>query len=82
MTFLKKASMALVAVSMVAAPVAASAANTQFSGLTANTQVSNGFAQGEEGGVASWLLAAFAAAAIIAGVIIASDGTNSTPTSP
>lgn len=82
MTFLKKASMALIAASMVAAPVAASAANAQFSGLTADTQVSGGFAQGEEGGVASWLLAAFAAAAIIAAVVIAADGTNSAPTSP
>jgi hypothetical protein len=83
MTFLKKASMALIAASMMAAPVAASAANAQFSGLTADTQVSNGLAQGEEGGDAtSWILALFAAAAIIAGIVIAADGSNSNPTSP
>ena len=85
MTFLKKASMALIAASMVTAPVAASAQTAQFGDLRANTTVTNAATMGEGGesaGATSWILALLAAAAVIAGIIIAADGSNDSPTSP
>jgi hypothetical protein len=78
MTFLKNATVALAAVSMVAAPAAASAAN--FDGLRADTEVT-GAALGETAGE-SWILLLLAAAAIVAGIIIAADGSDDSPTSP
>ncbi len=84
MTFLKKASMALIAASMVAAPVAASAQTAQFGDLRANTTVTSAatMGEGEGAGATSWILALVAAAAVIAGIIIAADGSNDSPTSP
>ncbi len=81
MTFLKKATVALAASSMVAAPVAASAA-PQFSDLRADSQLENSAALGGETGTAAWLLALLAAAAVIAGIIVAVDGSDDSPTSP
>ncbi len=81
MTFLKKATVAFAALSMVAAPVAASAAPAaNFDGLRASTEV-NGAALGETAGE-SWILLLLAAAAIIAGIVIAADGSDDSPTSP
>lgn len=84
MTFLKKATVAFAAMSMVAAPVAASAAPAaSFDGLRASSELADSSArQGEGGGISAWLLAAFAAAAIIAGAVVASDGSSNAPTSP
>ncbi len=83
MTFMKKASVAMTAAAMVMAPVAASAA-PQYDDLRADTQVVDAQTMGEgEGGFGgSWLLAVLAAAAIIAGIIIAVDGRDTSPTSP
>ena len=81
MTFLKKASMALVAASLVAAPVAATASTAQFSDLRADSQLTDASAMGE-GGASTWILALLAAAAVVAGIIIAADGSNNSPTSP
>ena len=81
---MKNASVALAAASMVMAPVAASAA-PQYDGIRAGTQVVDAQAMGEgrgEGNGGGWLLAILAAAAIIAGIIIAVDGRDTTPTSP
>ena len=83
MKFLKKATVALAAMSMVAAPVAASAAQPRFQDLRVDSKLENGkLGQAEEAGFEAWILAAFAAAAVIAGAIVAFDGSSSAPTSP
>ena len=82
MNFLKKAAVATAALTMVAAPVAASAAPAaQFDGLRASTSAEATSAFGEEAG-GSWILMLLAAAAIIGGIVIAADGSNDSPTSP
>jgi|CXWL01.1.fsa_nt_gi hypothetical protein len=80
MKFLKKAVVAAAAMSMVTAPVVASAAPAQFDGVRADTQVQNGMAFGEEGG--SWILLLLAGLAIVAGIAIAAGGSSNAPTSP
>ncbi|MEK6542421.1 MAG: hypothetical protein AABZ45_09915 [Pseudomonadota bacterium] len=80
MKFLKKAVVAAAAMSMVTAPVVASAAPAQFDGVRADTQVQNGMAFGEEGG--SWILLLLAGLAIVAGIVIAAGGSSNAPTSP
>lgn len=84
MTFLSKAAAAFAALSMVTAPVAASAATAQFEDLRANSAMDQRMAQVEDGGLGAeellLLLAAIAAA--IAATVIAADGTNDNPTSP
>lgn len=80
MKFLKKAAVAAAALSMVTAPVAASAA-PQFDGVRADTQVNDGLAIGEAGG-GSWILAFLAGLAILAGLALAAQGSSNAPTSP
>lgn len=75
MNLLKKAAVSLAAVSMIAAPVAASA-NTSAAAFSAVE------GQSELEGSTSWILAVLALAAIIGGIIIASDNDSDTPTSP
>ena len=74
MTLFKKAAIALAATSMIAAPVAASAA-------PALESISSTEGQNELEG-SSWIIAIVALAAIIAGIVIASDNDDDTPTSP
>lgn len=84
MTFLSKATVAFAALSMVAAPVAASAAAPKFDDLRADTELTNEAAlTGAEGLSAEALILLLAAlAAIIAGIVVAADGSDDTPTSP
>lgn len=79
MSFMKKSAVAAAAVSLAIAPVAASAQNADFDGLRADSEVA-GFAMGEAGG--SWIIYLLAGAAIIAGIVVAADGTSNAPTSP
>lgn len=81
MNFLKKATVAFAAVSMVAAPVAASAAQPRFDDLRVSTESEDSLAMGETAG-GSWVLLLLAAAAIIGGIVIAADGSSDSPTSP
>ncbi|MEQ1724693.1 MAG: hypothetical protein ABL882_02065 [Sphingopyxis sp.] len=81
MKFLKNAVVAASALSMVTAPVIASAAPAQFDGVRADTQVDDGMAFGEEDG-GSWILLLLAGLAIIAGIAIAASGSSNAPTSP
>lgn len=84
MTFLSKATAAFAALSMVAAPVAASAAAPQFDDLRANTEMTDAAAFGPEAALTAEeiILLLAALAAIIAALTIAADGTNDNPTSP
>ncbi len=83
MTFLSKATVAFAALSMVAAPVAASAATPKFDDLRANTELSNEAALTDGGLSAEALLLLLTALAlIIAGIVTAADGSDDTPTSP
>ncbi len=74
--FLKKATVAFAALSMVAAPVAASAAS--FDGLRASSELEN------EAGLAgsTWIIGLIALVAVVAGAVVAADGSSSAPTSP
>ena len=78
MNLLKKAAISLAATSMLMAPVAASAA-ISFDGARASSNVDG---QSELEGSTGWILAVLALAAIVAGIIIASDNNDDTPTSP
>jgi hypothetical protein len=83
MNFLKKATVAFAAASMVAAPVAASAAQPRFDDLRVSTEMQDSAALGEDGAAGeSWVLLLLAAAAIIGGIVIAAGGSSSSPTSP
>ena len=81
MNFLKKATVAFAAASMVAAPVAASAAQPRFDELRVSTEMQDSAAMGESVGE-SWVLLLLATAAIIAGIVVAAGGSSNTPTSP
>jgi len=74
MNLLKKAAISLAATSMIAAPVAASAA-------PAARATSSVDGESELSGT-SWIIALVALAAIVGGIIIASDNNSDTPTSP
>ena len=78
MNSLKKAAAALAATSMVATPVAASAA-TAFDGARSASAVSK--KNGLEGG-SSWIIAVLAVAAVIGGIILISDNDKDEPVSP
>lgn len=82
MKFLKKATVALAAMSMVTAPVAASAAAPRFDDLRADSQLQNEAEFGENTETGQWLLALLGAAAFILGLVIAADGSSDEPTSP
>lgn len=85
MTFLSKATAAFAALSMVAAPVAASAAAPQFDDLRANTEMTDAAAfngAGEALTAEEIILLLAALAALIAALVTAADGTNDNPTSP
>jgi hypothetical protein len=82
MNFLKKATVAFAAASMVAAPVAASAAQPRFDDLRVSTEMQDSAAMGEDVTGESWVLLLLAAAAIIGGIVIAAGGSSSSPTSP
>lgn len=79
MNLLKKAAISLAATSMIAAPVAASAAPAvAFDGTRATSTV-----EGESKLTgSSWIIAILALAAIIGGIILATDNNEDTPTSP
>lgn len=81
MNFLKKATVAFAAALMVAAPVAASAAQPRFDDLRVSTEMQDSAAMGESVGE-SWVLLLLATAAIIAGIVVAAGGSSNTPTSP
>ena len=75
MNLLKKAAISLAATSMIAAPVAASAA-------PAASAVSTVDGQSELEGSTSWIIAVLALVAVVGGIIIASDNDDVPPTSP
>jgi len=76
MNLLKKAAISLAATSMIAAPVAASAAP-----VVADA-VSRVDGQSELEGSSGWLIGLLALIAIVGGIIIAADNDEDTPTSP
>ncbi|HEX2814040.1 MAG TPA: hypothetical protein VHO04_15290 [Sphingopyxis sp.] len=78
MNLLKKAAISLAATSMIVAPVAASAATSLDSARA--TSVVGG--ESELEGSTSWIIAIVALAAIIGGIILASDNNSDNPTSP
>lgn len=82
MKFLKKATVALAAMSMVTAPVAASAAQPRFDDLRADSQLQNEAEFGENTETGQWLLALLGVTAFILGLVIAADGSSDSPTSP
>ncbi|KTE22925.1 hypothetical protein ATE67_00595 [Sphingopyxis sp. H050] len=73
MNLFKKAAVSLAAVSMLAAPVAASAQTRAASDVAGESELE---------GSTSWIIAIVALAAIIGGIVIASDNNSDTPTSP
>lgn len=75
MIMLKKAAVAFAAISMVAAPVAATAA--PIADLRAVSAV-----EGESEAATSWVLILFALAAAIGGLVAIADGSDNSPTSP
>jgi len=77
MNLLKKAAISLAATSMIAAPVAASAA-TSLDSARATSALGG---ESELEGSTSWIIAIVALAAIIGGIIIASDNNSDNPTS-
>ncbi|HMN53644.1 MAG TPA: hypothetical protein PKC32_05570 [Sphingopyxis sp.] len=78
MNLLKKAAISLAATSMIVAPVAASAA-TSLDSARATSALGG---ESELEGSTSWIIAIVALAAIIGGIILASDNNSDTPTSP
>lgn len=78
MKFLKNTAVAAAVLSMVTAPVAASAQNSDFDGLRADSELQDPMALAGGG----WLLALLALAAVIAGAAVASQGSSNAPTSP
>lgn len=86
MAFPRKASMALVAVSMMAAPVTATASDNYFAGLVADTMMTDALAQGEEdgagfGGASSYIIPFFVVVAVGLGIYAATSNDDK-PTSP
>ncbi|SNS26099.1 hypothetical protein KNJ79_15045 [Sphingopyxis indica] len=77
MNLLTKAAVSLAATSMIAAPVAASAAPAVDGARATSTASGQNSLEGS-----SWIIAVLAAAAIIGGIIIAADNDSDTPTSP
>lgn len=74
MNLFKKAAVSLAATSLIAAPVAASAAQSVRAASTAE-------GQSELEGETSWIVIALAAVGIIAAIVLLTDGDDS-PTSP
>ncbi|KTE32068.1 MULTISPECIES: hypothetical protein [unclassified Sphingopyxis] len=83
MNLLKKAAISLAATSMLAAPVAASAAPAMsavsFDDVNAVSAVEG---QSELEGSTSWIIALLALIAIIGGIVIAAGNNSDDPTSP
>ena len=77
MNLLKKVAISLAATSMVAAPVAASAATS----LESARATSNLDGKSELSG-SGWIIGLIALIAIVGGIIIASDNNDDTPTTP
>ena len=73
MNLFKKAAVSLAAVSMLAAPVVASAQTRATSDVAGESELE---------GSTSWIIAIVALAAIVGGIIIASDNDDDSPTSP
>ncbi|UKK85730.1 hypothetical protein L7H23_06380 [Sphingopyxis sp. BSN-002] len=73
MNLFKKAAVSLAAVSMVAAPVVASAQTRATSDVAGESELE---------GSTSWIIAIVALAAIVGGIILATDNNSDTPTSP
>ena len=83
MKFLKKAVVAAAAVSMLTAPVVASAAPAQFDGIRADSSVSGmAFGSNDDDAGGAWLVWLLGGAAIIGGLILLIDGGDDNPTSP
>ena len=78
MNLLKKTAISLAATSMIAAPVAASAAPA----VGAVESISAVDGQSELEGSSGWLLGLLALAAIIAGIVIAADNDKDNPVTP
>ncbi|WP_428627427.1 hypothetical protein [Sphingopyxis sp.] len=74
MNLFKKAAISLAATSLIAAPVAASAAQSVRAASTVE-------GQSEMEGETSWIFIALAAVGIIVGIVLLTDGDDS-PTSP
>ena len=77
---LKNVAAALSGLSLIVAPVAASAAPA-FDGIRADSSASGEMRLGEAGG-GSWLLILLGAAAVIGAIIIIADDGDDSPTSP
>ncbi|MBL9068986.1 MAG: hypothetical protein JNM03_03255 [Sphingopyxis sp.] len=73
MNLFKKAAVSLAAVSMLAAPVVASAQTRATSDVAGESELE---------GSTAWIVAIVALAAIIGGIVLASDNNSDTPTSP
>ena len=73
MNLFKKAAVSLAAVSMVAAPVVASAQTRATSDVAGESELE---------GSTSWIIAIVALAAIVGGIILVTDNNSDTPTSP
>lgn len=78
MKLLKKAAISLAVASMIGAPVVATAAPAVASVKAVSTADGQSQLEGKSG----WLIGFLAAAAIIAGIVIATDNKKDTPTSP
>ena len=82
MNLLKKAAISLAATSMIAAPVAASAAPA-ISAVSFNDVRAVSAVEGESDlNGSSWIIALLALLAIIGGIVIAAGNNSDTPTSP
>ncbi|GAB5488579.1 MAG: hypothetical protein Pars2KO_21490 [Parasphingorhabdus sp.] len=79
MRFGKLGMAAVAAASLVSAPVMAQAVETSSQSVRTSAQAAD---ESELEGGSGIILAILAAAAIIAGIIIAADGSEDTPTSP
>jgi len=82
MRFGKIGMAAVAAASLVSAPVFAQAAQPVASIATADRASTTTAADSELEGGSGIILAILAAAAVIAGIIVAADGSDDTPTSP
>lgn len=80
MKTLKKAAIAAAALSMVASPVAASAAPVALDSVRASAQLEDASAQGEQT-FDDWLLALAAIAAIFGGLAVGLGSNSNNPTS-
>lgn len=79
---MKRLTMALAAASLLAAAPATAIAATPTDLTRADTMMNNAHNLTDSNTGGGWLLGLLAAAAVIAGIIIAVDGRDTSPTSP